>query len=176
MCKYVIVGKAASGKDYCQNLFVNCGYKPLKQYTTRPKRLNEKGNEYHFVSSNVIKNMNSDSRFVSLKKFKDWYYGFTLEDFEKCDVAILSPSNIEDLNIWFPDSIKFTTIIYLDIPSNIREERLKSRYPKGHEDDSIERRMNADENDFKNFKCFDIKFSNNDDAVKYINKITSSKN
>lgn len=176
MCKYVIVGKAASGKNYCQDLFIDNGYKQLKQYTTRPKRLNEKSDEYHFVSNDVIKKMNLESKFVSLKKFNGWYYGFTLEDFEKCDVAILSPGNINDLNIWFPQSLQFVTIIYLDIPSDIRKERLNSRYTNGHEDDSVERRMVADENDFKNFKCFDIKFSNNDDVVKYINKITSLKN
>lgn len=176
MCKYVIVGKAASGKDWCQRLFVEQGYKPLRQYTTRPKRPNETGGEYHFVDEKKINRMKRNMKFASLKNFKGWYYGFTLEEFEKCDVAILSPGNISDLNTWFPNSLKFVTIIYLDIPMDIRKQRLSTRYEGGNEDDSVMRRINADEKDFENFKCFDIRFTHNDDATKYINKITHELN
>lgn len=174
MCKYVIVGKAASGKDWCQKLFVSGGYKPLKQYTTRPKRPNETGKEYHFVSKKTIEKMKDDHKFCSLKEFKGWYYGFTLDDFKKCDVGILSVGNISDLINWYPDVLKFTTIIFLDIPLDIRKKRLKSRYSGGNEDDSLIRRIEADENDFKNFNNFDIKFTSNDDATKFINKIINS--
>ena len=84
MCKYVIVGKAASGKDWCQRLFIEQGYKPLRQYTTRPKRPNETGGEYRFVDEKKINRMKRNMKFASLKNFKGWYYGFTLEEFEKC--------------------------------------------------------------------------------------------
>lgn len=171
MCKYVIVGKAASGKDWCQELFVSNGYKPLRQYTTRPKRPHETGKEYHFVSMSKIEKMNKEKKFTSLKIFKGWYYGFTLEDFKKCDVAILSVGNILDLVNWHPDVLKFTTIIFLDIPIELRKKRLRTRYKGGNEDDDLMRRIKADEEDFKNFTYFDIKFTNNDDATKFINKI-----
>lgn len=175
MCKYVIVGKAASGKDWCQNLFVEHGFKPLKQYTTRPKRPNETGKEYHFVSEKTIEKMQNEKKFCSLKVFKDWYYGFTLNDFKKCEVAILSVGNIYDLTNWYPEVLKFTTIIFLDIPTSVRRKRLKSRYSGGNEDDSLTRRIEADERDFQNFNIFDIKFTTNDEATKFINKIIQSK-
>lgn len=175
MCKYVFVGKAASGKDWCQNLMVEHGYKPLKQYTTRPKRHYETGKEYHFVSKSRIERMNDENKFISLKVFKGWYYGFTLDDFKKCDVAILSVGNIMDLSQWHPDVLKLTTIIFLDIPMELRKKRLKKRYEGGNEDDDLVRRIVADENDFKNFNYFDIKFTNNDDAIKFINKIIQKK-
>lgn len=171
MCKYIFVGKAASGKDWCQRLMVENGYKPLKQYTTRPKRPNETGNEYNFVSKKTIEKMRHDLKFASLKNFKGWWYGFTLDDFKNCDVAILSVGNINDLNMWYPDVLRFSTIIYLDIPVEVRRQRLSTRYTGGNEDDSLERRIKADEKDFENFTCFDIRFTHNDDAVKYINKI-----
>ena len=48
--KIIIIGKAASGKDYFQKQLVSNGWIPLRQYTTRPKRPNEVGDEYLFVT------------------------------------------------------------------------------------------------------------------------------
>ena len=172
MVKYIFVGKAASGKDWCQNLMIDKGFKPLKQFTTRPKRPNETGDEYHFVSKKMIEKMRDENKFVSLKKFKGWWYGLTLDELEKSDVGILSVGNINDLNNWYPDLLKFTTIIYLDIPMEIRRKRLKTRYSGGNQDDSVERRIEADEKDFENFNCFDIRFVHGDDVIRFINKIT----
>ena len=176
MCKYIIVGKGASGKDYCQNLFIEQGYKPLIQYTSRPKRPYETGREYHFVTKNKIERMRKKLKFASLNLYNNWYYGFTVDDFVNCDVAIVTPYNLNDLKNWYPDVLKFVTIIYLDIPVDIRKNRLKTRYNGGNEDDTITRRVEADEKDFENFSYFDIRFTNNDDAVKYINKITQISN
>ena len=172
MCKYIIVGKAASGKDTTQNWFVERGFKPLRQFTTRPQRHNETGEEYHFVSEKSMKRMMTNNKFVSVRIFNDWYYGFTLDDLKKCDVAILSVGNIEDLNNFYPEEIRLCTIIYLDIPYEIRKKRLKSRYKKGKEDDPLERRMDADEVDFRNFNTYDIRFTSNEDVQKFINKIS----
>lgn len=172
MCKYVLVGKAASGKDYCQNLFIKKGYTALKQYTTRPKRPNEKGDEYIFVSEKKIQKLIDEKKFISLKNFNNWYYGFTLEDFKKCDVAILSVGNIQDLEKLDQNILKCVTIIYLDIPIEIRKKRLKERYNGGKKDDSLKRRVEADEFDFLNYRTYDIRFLNNNDAVNFINKIT----
>lgn len=174
MCKYIIVGKAASGKDYLQNIFIEHGYKPLKQYTSRPKRPYETGDEYHFTSKKKIEKMKHDLKFASCNMYNNWYYGFTVNDFRTCDVAIVTPFDLNNLKTWYPDLLKFVTIIYLDIPVDIRKNRLKTRYEGGNEDDTIERRVNADEKDFENFTCFDIRFTNNDEATTYINKITQN--
>ena len=50
MSKYIIVGPGASGKDWLLKKMVELGYSPMRQYTTREKRENETGDEYHFVS------------------------------------------------------------------------------------------------------------------------------
>lgn len=172
MAKYIIVGKAASGKDYAQNILVKKGFKALLQYTSRPIRPNETGKEYHFTSVEKIEKMIKQGKFLSIKNFNNWYYGFTLDEFNKCDVAILSPSNIFDLQNGNPDLLKFTTIIYLDIPEKTRKERLKVRYNGGNEDDSVSRRLKADKFDFKYFDLFDVRFTNNDDANDFINNLT----
>ena len=43
--KIILIGKAASGKDFFQKQLVSNGWIPLRQYTTRPKRPTEVGNE-----------------------------------------------------------------------------------------------------------------------------------
>lgn len=171
MCKYIIVGKAASGKDTTQGILTKKGFKPLRLYTTRPVRPNETGKEYHFVSKEKMETMISQNKFISVKVFNDWYYGFTLEDFKTCDVAILTPSNIVELRNSQPELMKFTTIIYLDIPEKIRKERLKKRYDGGKEDDSVSRRLRADKADFKLFNYFDVRFISNEDADAFVNNL-----
>lgn len=176
MCKFVLVGKAASGKDYCQKVFVERGYKPLKQYTTRPKRPNETGDEYHFISKKRMEKMIEEKKFISVKEFKGWYYGFTLDELEKCDVAILNVGNINDLATWYPNVLRMTTIIFIDTSLEVRRHRLSSRYSGGNEDDSLERRLEADERDFKNFHYYDLKFGSSEELVHFINKITPLNN
>lgn len=171
MCKYIIVGKAASGKDTTQGIMVKKGFKPLRLYTTRPVRPNETGKEYHFVSKEKMEKMINDNKFLQVKSFNDWYYGFTLEDFKKCDVAILTPGNIIELRNTQPELMKFTTIIYLDIPEKIRKERLKRRYEGGNQDDSVNRRLRADKSDFKLFNYFDVRFTTNEDADTFVNNL-----
>tara|TARA_R110000803_G_scaffold2021_2_gene6660 strand:+ start:88 stop:297 length:210 start_codon:yes stop_codon:yes gene_type:complete len=52
---------------------------------------------------------------------------------------------------------KECTIIYLNVPEEIRRERLNAREMPG---DSIDRRMEADNLDFENFMDFDIEINN----------------
>lgn len=176
MAKYIIVGKAASGKDHAQSILIKKGFKPLLQYTSRPMRPNETGKEYHFTSVEKIEKMIDQGKFASIKNFNSWYYGFTIDEFLKCDVAILSPGNIVDLQNSNPDLLNFATIIYLDIPEKIRKERLKTRYDGGKQDDSVNRRMRADKEDFKYFDLFDMRFVSNEEANKFINNIQFVKN
>lgn len=171
MVKYIIVGKAASGKDFAQSMLIKKGFKPLLQYTTRPVRPNETGKEYHFTSKEKMEKMIAQDKFVSVKVFNSWYYGFTIDDYLKSDVAVLSPGNIIDLMNNRPELLKFSTIIYLDIPEKVRKERLKVRYEGGNQDDSVNRRLKADRMDFKYFGYFDIRFTSNEEANEFINKL-----
>ena len=170
MCKYIIVGKAAAGKNYAQDVFIREGnFKPCIQYTSRPRRHNESGNEYHFISDKKITQLYENNKFISMKTCTNgWKYGLSLEEFKTCDVAILSPENIMDIKLKYPELIRLTTIIYLDIPIKIRKERLTNRYVGGSEDDSMKRRIDADERDFESFDCYDIRFTNNDECIKFI--------
>lgn len=151
--KIIIIGKAASGKDYFQKQLVSNGWRPLRQYTTRPKRPNEVGDEYHFVSEDYFNCIKHNLR--SVQNFNGWMYGFYMEEAISSDVMIFSPANL--LNIYLSsdilsrDLLLNSTIVYLDIDEDTRRERLSVRYVGGNEDDSLERRLQADKNDFEFF-------------------------
>lgn len=152
--KIIIIGKAASGKDYFQKQLVSNGWIPLRQYTTRPKRPNEVGDEYHFVTEEEFDSIRH--KLMSVLNFNGWKYGFDMDEVLKSDVMIFSPANFFDIiylacigNYSCIKLLDSSNIVYLDIDEDTRRERLSVRYVGGNEDDSLERRLQADREDFK---------------------------
>ena len=149
--KIIIIGKAASGKDFLQKQLVINGWIPLRQYTTRPIRPSEDGSEYHFVSDEEFDSISNN--LMSVQSFNGWKYGFNLGEALKSDVMIFSPGNIFDIifssNFNCKNLLDSSIIVYLDIDEETRRERLSKRYVGGKEDDSLERRLQADKKDFK---------------------------
>ena len=60
-------------------------------------------------------------------------------------------------------------IIYIDVPVEVRIERLKKRYVSKFDDDN-ERRIQADENDFKSFTDWDLTVKNENEIISLIIK------
>jgi dephospho-CoA kinase len=73
-----------------------------------------------------------------------------------CDTFIMTPSGIKKLH---PSDRKNSFIIFMDIPEEIRRERLKIRVMPG---DSLERRIEADKKDFEDFIDFDLKITSSE--------------
>lgn len=170
--KYIIVGKAASGKDFLQKRMVSLGYHPMKQYTTRDIRDNETGDEYHFISLEKYKIAEDGGTFLSSNFYRIGWYGISYAELINNDVAILSPANIKDVFEKYPDIRNCFTVIYLDIPVEIRRERLSRRYSNKVGDDN-EVRIANDERDFKDFKDYDIKLETTEDINNFINNLSS---
>ena len=181
--KIIIIGKAASGKDYFQKQLVSNGWKPLRQYTTRPKRPNETGDEYHFIHEDEFNNISHN--LISVQSFIGWKYGYDIEEALASDVMIFSPSNYFDLNISLDIRCKElrnnSNIVYLDIDETTRIERLSVRYDGGSVDDSLERRLQADKKDFEFFDSIDwnenpygfVRLCNNIEVDEFLKKILS---
>ena len=163
--RIIILGKAASGKDFFQKQLVFNGWTPLKQYTTRPKRPNESGDEYHFVSEKNFKR--KIKKLNSVQCFNEWMYGFDIEEMLSSDVMIFSPANffslINSSDIRIKNLLLTSMIIYLDIDEETRRKRLSERYVGGTEDDSLERRIQADAKDFEYFDSID--WNENPDGI-----------
>lgn len=181
--KIIILGKAASGKDFLQKQLVYNGWIPLRQYTTRPIRPNETGDEYHFVSEDEFDSISH--KLISIQSFNGWKYGFDINEALNSDVMIFSPANFFSINISVDSKIEEllnnSTVVYLDIDEETRRERLSKRYVGGKEDDSLERRLQADKKDFeyfdsidwdKNEQCF-IRLCNEVKVYEFLKKLLS---
>lgn len=153
--KLILVGKAASGKDFLKKRLKDKGLKIGVSHTTRPPREGEvDGVDYHFVSKSQFETMVENQQFVEYMYFNGWYYGQTVEDFTSCDVMIMSKDGLDIL----PEEYRIQcVVIYLDIDRLTRIERLNDR---NDINDSISRRLEADEEQFKNFTDFDIRITN----------------
>ena len=156
MNNIILVGKAASGKDHMRKILQGRGFNYGVSYTTRPKRESEiDGEDYYFVSETEFKSGIQNDIWYEWVEFNGWYYGTTKKQFlEDCNIFIMTPKGIRHID---PVDRKNCTIMYLDISETTRRARLCER---GDQNDSIERRMYADDQDFKDFNDYDIKINN----------------
>jgi guanylate kinase len=155
--KIILVGKAAAGKDFLKNKLSGRGFKAGVSHTTRPPRQNETdGVDYHFISKEEFTNMIDQGKFIEYMEFNGWYYGQTEEDFDNADIMIMSKDGLDMLPKKYRSQC---VVIYLD-PSRL--ERLKRLESRNDLNDSIVRRMDTDDQQFKGFRDYDIRISNAD--------------
>lgn len=83
---FVMMGKSASGKDTLYSMLRERHPEilPVVPYTTRPRREGEcEGREYHFVTEEVMRQMERGKRVVECRSYETvkgiWYY-FTADD------------------------------------------------------------------------------------------------
>lgn len=153
MHRIIIIGKAASGKDHMRKILEQKKMKYAVTYTTRPKRNDEtEGRDYHFISVEDFKLRALHSQFYEYVTFNEWYYGTTKKQFYEDDVFIMTPSGLSKV---FPADRAESLVIFLDVPYDVRRERLSVR----NDADTVDRRLEADEKDFSDFEDFDIRIT-----------------
>jgi guanylate kinase len=155
--RIVITGKGASGKDHLRNRFIEKGWTKAISCTTRPPRPGEKNRvDYHFLTEKEFKNKIENDEFYEYKIFNGWYYG-TLKSMMVANnmVFIMTPKGVNDLK---EKERNNSFVIFLDIDDEILEKRLRGR----KDADNVERRIEADKKDFKNFDNYDLIIKNYD--------------
>lgn len=153
--KIIIVGKAAAGKDYLKRRLTQKNLTAGISHTTRPIRPGEQdGVDYHFVTKPEFMKLVESGQFLEYTEFRGWMYGTHVETFQNSDVLIMNKSGLDQLNSEVLDSC---VVIYLDISLTSRMARLEERNDK---DDDMMRRIETDENQFKDFNNFDIRITN----------------
>jgi len=153
----ILVGKAASGKDFLKSKMERKGFKTGISHTTRKPRENEiDGIDYHFVDEVTFIEMIGQEKFIEYMEFNGWFYGQTEEDFNGADIMIMSKDGLDMLPKQYRDQC---IVIYLDVPMDDRLKRLSSRNDKN---DSIERRVTTDEAQFHGFTDYEIRITNPD--------------
>ena len=180
----IIMGKTCSGKDTVVSKLCKIGWQKVITYTSRPKRRGEKdGRNYHFISEEEFSDKIKGGCFAEWKSYNvngdTWYYGTPLDeiidaatDNEK-HIIILTPKGVEDIISLLS---KYTSdykinIIYLYANRSTILDRLQKRKDKN---DSIERRMRADDIDFMNAVglAHKIVYNNDSDSIDdVVNKI-----
>lgn len=161
--KLIILAPSGGGKDFLMRKLVDKGLIGCLKMTTRPQRKHEiQLVTYNFVTDSLFKEKIDNNEFLCYQTFnvtpegrdpETWYYGITKEEFDRAQVFIMTPGEFENIN---PEVRKGCFVVYLDIDRSIRESRLFKRQDKN---DSITRRLDADEIDFKDFKDYDLKIT-----------------
>ena len=158
--RIVLCGAAASGKDFLRKKLESKNFKYAVSYTTRPKREGEvDGIDYFFIDDDKASEMIERGEFYEYVTFNGWIYGTSVEQWHQThdeSVFIMTPGGISKIT---EEDRKECFIIYLDTRIDIRRNRLENRLMPG---DSLERRIQADEQDFDNFKDYDIRITNPD--------------
>jgi len=156
MNKTILIGKSAAGKDHMRKILESRGFTYGTSYTTRPPRPGEiEGKDYFFMTKEEFQTRADTNFWYEYVEFNGWFYGTSNKQFkETCNLFIMTPKGAEEIK---PADRKSCTIIYLDIPLEIRKERLLQR---GDLNDKIQRRLAADELDFARFNDYDIVINN----------------
>ncbi len=156
----IIMGKTCSGKNAVVSELVKRGWSQIVTYTSRPKRRGEKnGREYWYITEGEFADKIKDKFFAEWKSYfvkgKTWYYGSPVKEIvdasldDENHVIILTPQGVVDVLAILKRHVSdyHINIIYLYSNHSTILKRLKSRKDKN---DSIERRMKADDEDFVN--------------------------
>ena len=147
--KIIIVGPAASGKDYLAKILCSNGLERGVFNTTRPPRDGEiDGVDYFFSNKSCYDGF--DDKIVG-DVYNNWVYWLTKEEYDLKDVFIMTPEYIDFLS---KNGFRGECyVIYLDTPFLTRFLRLFRR----GDCDSVIRRMKADRKQFRKFKDYDLR-------------------
>ncbi len=156
--KILIIGAGGSGKDFLRKKFESKGFSHGIHYTTRPKRDGEiEGSDYYYVSEEIFKTMIDEDKFIEYTSHNNWYYGLSKVEFKIDNLFVISMKSY----LKYPNKIKKNAFkIFLDIDEDVRRERLSKR----NDADSVERRIQVDNEDISqiNKKEFDLIIKNED--------------
>jgi guanylate kinase len=149
--RFVLVGNAASGKDYARKILESLGYPYQISYTTRPMRVGEvHGKDYYFIPEYKFQELVKIKFFYEHVSFNGWQYGTSNAQMKTRDCTfIMTPSGLAHMS---EVDRKDSLVVYFDIPEEIRKERLAIR----SDADTVDRRIEADRRDFEDFKNYDI--------------------
>lgn len=157
----ILCGKTASGKDTIQKELIKKGMTSIVSYTTRPMRDGEiDGINYHYVSEEeFIQKKNSgffaETTSYSVASGEVWYYGSAVEDLTNEKVFITNPDGLREI-------VKMEglnpVVFYISASEETIWNRLRQR---GDNSEEARRRLNADDEDFKDIeKYYDFAIKN----------------
>lgn len=159
---FLLVGRSASGKDSIADELGKRGYKKLKSYTTRPRRINE-GDTHVFIDESEI--YKYADRIIAHTRIGDYHYFATKDQLQENDIYIIDPNGVAFMEFAlseYADTDIRTVVIYINQHERVRYLRARQR---GDEKEKIIKRF-MDENDqfeeFERRREYDYAVTNND--------------
>jgi guanylate kinase len=128
-------------------------YQP--KFTTRPIRKGEvNGQDYNFIDYNLYVELHKQGKIKTSQSFVinnvNWYYGVTNENWNSNQLFIMTPHEINQIS---EEELKGCFVVYLKIDDETRTKRISER---NDSNDSVKRRVLADNEDFFEFKKYDL--------------------
>ena len=127
---FLIVGESGSGKDSLVNqLYINKGYKQVKSYATRPRRIDE-GDTHIFIKPSDVDKYRDE--MIAYTKIGEYEYFATLSQLYDSDTYVIDYKGIEYMRELVKDKtdLRFVTI-YINTPRDIREQRVLNKRRDG---------------------------------------------
>lgn len=158
----ILCGKSGVGKDKLQSELVKLGYETVVSYTTRPIRPGEvEGINYFYIDEEKFLKLKREGFFAETTSYDvaadiTWHYGSAKSDLTKNKVMIANPEGVKEL---IKNNDLSCVVYYVMADKDVVRERLKMR---GDNPSEVQRRMLADDNDFKGFADIcDVEVVNN---------------
>jgi len=153
--RIILIGPAASGKDYLKNLMGSRGFKLDVSYTTRPPREGETdGIDYYFYSEEDFKIKLEQGGFYEWAQHGEYKYATGRWEWRYMDIFIMETHGVSSIT---PEDRKSCFIIYLNPPRIVRQNRL--RETRGWNEENIAHRTKMDNEKFKDFTDYDIQIT-----------------
>lgn len=160
--KIIIIGPSGSGKDFLRKKLIDKGLKSVVKITTRLPRKGELNNEdYLFINNEDLNYYIENKDILTLERYTitsslnnntDVFYMILKDDFINSQVCIMTINEFNSIDFNLIER-KNIFVVYLNIDEDIRKNRLLNRNDLN---DSILRRVYADNQDFKDFKDYDM--------------------
>lgn len=157
MKRVILIGKAASGKDFARKYLQQAGFDFQVSYTTRPPRVGEiHGKDYFFLEQKEFERLSQEGAWHEIATFQGlhkegfqvtWYYGTLKSQFEgKNRLFIMSPAGLKYLS---PEERKESLVVYFNPKdTHVIKQRLVER---GWTEEQIDVRQEADRLQFEGF-------------------------
>ena len=153
--RIILIGKGGSGKDFFKSFLKQKGYILDVSHTSRPAREGEvHGEDYIFVEKDHFESSIEIGRFYEYAFFNNNYYGTTNRSWHNSDIFIMETEGLSKVS---DADLANSIVVYFDIDEDVLRSRLEAR---SDSNDTVERRIERDKIDFKNFNGFDIRVTN----------------
>lgn len=157
----LIMGRSGVGKNLLQNMVCNIDqeknfHKVITSTTRSPREKEKNGKDYFFLSEEEFKNKS----MIEKTCFNNWWYGTSLDNFQKDKINLLIV-NPKGLEIYLKSSqVRILEVYLLEASTNERIRRQTAR-EKNPNIGEIQRRLQADEEDFNALQGDFITLPNN---------------